>query len=334
MSSQARVAIIGAGLTGLSLAHALRDAAEVTVLEKSRGVGGRMSTRRAAPFAFDHGAQYFSARGAAFATFLEPFLSRGIIKPWAPRLALLPEGSGAAPDWSSPRYVAVPGMTALAKALAEELDVERAVHAETLKKRAETWHLMCREGREFGPFDWVISTAPAAQTMTLMPEEFSGQAALGAAKMLGCYSLMLGFSEPLALPWEAAWVQQDPLGWIAVDTSKPGRGAAHSILAQTSNSWAEANLERDQSEVQAELLRAFGDVTGQSPRQAAYVSLHRWRYASVATPASSPFLIDTERRLAAAGDWCGAGKVEAAFDSASALADALRPTLAEQRSTQ
>ena len=57
--------------------------------------------------------------------------------------------------------------------------------------------------------------------------------------------------------------------------------------------------------------------------ESAYLSLHRWRYAAVSKPANTPFLLDAEARLAACGDWCGAGKIEAAFDNASALADTL-----------
>ncbi|MFM7274112.1 MAG: FAD-dependent oxidoreductase, partial [Gammaproteobacteria bacterium] len=57
-----RIAVIGAGIAGLALARALADAAEVTVFEKSRGAGGRMSTRRQEPWHFDHGTQFFTVR--------------------------------------------------------------------------------------------------------------------------------------------------------------------------------------------------------------------------------------------------------------------------------
>ncbi|MFO8005299.1 NAD(P)-binding protein [Thioalkalivibrio sp.] len=63
-----KIAIIGAGRAGLSAANRLREAgADCTVFEKSRGLGGRMATRRVGSLQFDHGAQYFTARGARFA---------------------------------------------------------------------------------------------------------------------------------------------------------------------------------------------------------------------------------------------------------------------------
>ncbi|MCV3272046.1 NAD(P)/FAD-dependent oxidoreductase [Roseobacter sinensis] len=327
MGGKARIAIIGAGLTGLTLAKALEDIAEVTVFEKSRGLGGRMSTRRAAPFAFDHGAQYFSAKGQDFSEFLAPYLASGVVQPWAPRRVVLPMGAGAPPEWSAPRYVAVPAMTALAKALSEGLTIARAAHVERIARSEAGWQLTCRDGIAHGPFDWVISTAPAFQTAALMPEVFAGQAALAAARMQGCYSLMLGFATPCSLDWDAAWVREGPLAWIAVDTSKPGRAGPQSIVAQASNDWADVNLERDQAEVQAALQDAFSAVTGCNPEAADCVSLHRWRYANVSVPSGAPFLLDAPNGLAAAGDWCGAGKVEAAFESGSALAAAVQEHL-------
>ncbi|WP_299827779.1 NAD(P)/FAD-dependent oxidoreductase [uncultured Roseobacter sp.] len=326
MSGKPSVAIIGAGLSGLRLAQRLTPFMQVTVFEKSRGLGGRMSTRRTDGFAFDHGAQYFTARSADFEAFLRPYLENGTVQMWAPRLAQL-SSAEAPPRWTAPRYVATPGMTGLAKAMAAELTVHRAVQVDRLVRSGHQWQMLDAEENDLGRFDWVISTAPSLQTARLMPPAFAGHPSLEAAVMQGCYSLMLGFDTPQMLNWDAAWVGQDPLAWIAVNTSKPGRPAQHCIVAQTSNRWADTNLERDQDTVRAELISAVEAVTGLAASTAAYISLHRWRYASVATPSATPFLIDPDNRLAAAGDWCGAGKVEAAFDSASALAEALEITL-------
>ena len=61
------IAIIGAGLSGLTCARRLQDQGHcVTVYEKSHAVSGRMSTRQTDLGGFDHGAQYFTASSAAF----------------------------------------------------------------------------------------------------------------------------------------------------------------------------------------------------------------------------------------------------------------------------
>ena len=318
------IAIIGAGLSGMVLATRLSPKAEVTVFEKSRGYGGRMSTRRMDDFQFDHGAQYFTAHGAGFQGFLDTLLEAGHVAKWSPRLATLTGNGSAQPlEWNAQRYVATPGMNSICKAMAEGQNIVPQTEVGSISQEGNKWALQDAAGTPLGPFDWVISTAPADQSARLMPEAFVEGPALAAVQMQGCYALMVGLAEPQTLDWDAATVKGAPLGWIAVNATKPGRGTAQTFVCQSTNDWAEDNLERDQAEVQQILLDSFEAVTGIRVVEPAYLGLHRWRYAAVSKPASAPFLLDAGSRLAACGDWCGAGKIEAAFDSASALVDAL-----------
>ena len=66
------IAIIGAGIAGITLARQLQGSAKVSVFEKSRGFGGRMATRRHGSYQFDHGAQFFTARSKQFQKLDEP----------------------------------------------------------------------------------------------------------------------------------------------------------------------------------------------------------------------------------------------------------------------
>ena len=323
MTRKPTVAIIGAGITGLQLARRLSVAAEVKVFEKSRGIGGRMSTRRAGAYQFDHGAQYFTAQGQAFQKMLEPYVDAGVVAQWNPRLTAL--GADAQQvEWKAPRYVAVPSMNALCKTMAEGVEVIRQTRIEAIAKAPHGgWTLTGDAGEACGSFDWVLCTAPAEQTARLMPACFGEAAVLHRARMLGCYSVMLGGADLSALAWDAATVSGSPLAWIAANHSKPGRPDVASLLAQSSNTWAEDNLEENPDIVQASLLAALKSVTGVDIDTAEYVSLHKWRFAKVKTPADRPYLLDAKQRLGAAGDWCGAGRVEAGFESGDALSSRL-----------
>jgi predicted NAD/FAD-dependent oxidoreductase len=88
------VAVIGSGLSGLSCERTLADHGfTVTVFEKSRGVGGRMATRRAEDnLSFDHGAQYFTARDSRFKRYVDSWLHDAIVAPWTGRIVVLEEG--------------------------------------------------------------------------------------------------------------------------------------------------------------------------------------------------------------------------------------------------
>lgn len=323
-----RIAIIGAGLSGLVLARTLRPHTEVTVFDKSRGVGGRMSTRYNGNFSFDHGAQYFRAKGPTFQNFLQPYLETGVVQQWQPALVSVKPGSNPEPVCDTGQlYVAAPRMTSLAKTLAEGLDVQTAQEIETLTKSANGWLLTTRGEQEFGPFDWVISTAPSLQTSRLFPNAFAGGTELAATRMAGCFALLLGFDEPRHLPWDAAKVTGSPVGWIAINSTKPGRPSGYSLVVQSTNVWADAHLEEPKEKVEAQLIDELVTLTGLDGMEASYRSLHRWRFASTPTPAGRDFLLDADQQLAACGDWCIQGRVEAAFISATALADELLPLI-------
>ena len=80
-----KIAIIGAGISGLTAAIVLSEIADVTLYEKSRGAGGRICTRYSDPYNFDHGAQFFTARTPQFKQFLKPLIKAGVIDIWNAR---------------------------------------------------------------------------------------------------------------------------------------------------------------------------------------------------------------------------------------------------------
>ena len=87
MMGSSRIAIIGAGIAGLACATALRQAGfQVSLFVKSRGAGGRMSTRRGADWQCDHGAQYFTARNPEFRAQVTRWEQAGVAAHWQPQL--------------------------------------------------------------------------------------------------------------------------------------------------------------------------------------------------------------------------------------------------------
>lgn len=323
MTGKPKIAIIGAGIAGMRLARLLQPVGEVEVFEKSRGLGGRMSTRRTPDYQFDHGAQYFTARGADFQAFLKPFIENGTVAEWRSQSVVLNCKSNDVTGHSHIRYVAVPGMTALCKAMAEGIDVQRECRVANAERNAGFWTLTLEDGNVKGGYDWIFSTAPAEQSALLLPELTDWTQ----VKMQGCYSLMLGFDSVVELPFEAAVVKNNPIAWIANNSSKPGRSGKPAVLCQSDSSWAEEWLEADAHEVEQLLSAAFLDLTGIDPNTAKYSSLHKWRFAKVLRALPQPFLFDVATQCGTAGDWCGRGRVESAFESAEKLADIILRSL-------
>jgi len=322
-----RCAIIGAGLAGVTLARNLDAVARVRIFEKSRGPGGRMSTRRHDNFSFDHGAQYFTARGQDFRRFLDPYINQGIIRPWETKFATMgPDGKISDREMTSTPWVACPGMTGLVKAMAAPLDCRHETGISRIRRKGSVWQLLDEDGVVHGEAEWVVTAVPARQAADLLPPEFGAKSALARVRMLGCFTLMLGFEVPPSLPFGACFIEDQPVGFIAENGTKPGGRRPGSLTVQARNTWAEDWLDAPQEaeKVMAEWLEDHVDI---HVNEAVFSRFHRWRYASVDTPLDAPFLCDDTLGLGAIGDWCIRGRVESAFDSAHALSARMREIL-------
>lgn len=303
------IAIVGAGIAGLAAARRLADAGHpVAVFDKGRGLGGRMATRRADGFAFDHGAQFFRVRGEAMGAALSAWTA-----------------AGAAAAWFDDAFVGLPGMTAPARALADGLDVRTGVTVSGLSRDADGWTIRQADGpvehAANGRFGAVLLAVPAPQALPLAASAGVAMPGLADAVYAPCWALMLGY--PGRVPGIADRIEPTDgiLSWVARNASKPGRGEGEAIVAHATPAWSRKNLERDAAAIPALLSVPLAGL-GLDIHAASYVAAHRWRYALVETPAGTPFLSDPSG-LHACGDWCLGGRVEAAFDSGWAAAGAI-----------
>lgn len=325
-----RIAVIGAGLAGLTLARLLAGQASVVVFEKSRGVGGRMATRRSGDFSFDHGAQFFTARSLAFRRFLQDYRARGVVQEWLPRvLTLVEAGKPWKRDWFEPHYVAVPGMTALCKAMAEGVELRLDCSISGLLRRDDgRWLLQGAESEAAtAGFDWVLCTAPPAQAHALLPPAFAHHAQLRDIVLEPCIALLLGLAEAPRWRFDAARIRHPALDWLSCEASRPGRTAAFGVTLHSTAQWAHQHFEAADAAVAAQLLEALQSVLGSALPAPQLQQVKRWRHAQAPAREAPLLLLDAAQGLAACGDWCRDGRVEGAFLAAHELAGALQPWL-------
>jgi len=305
MGEHRRVAILGAGMAGAAAARQLADAGlTVAVFDKGRTVGGRMATRRDGSLQFDHGAQFMRAHGPAFAAQLADWERNGIVAPWA--------GAG--------RRVGVPDMSAPVRALLTGLPVASAVTITRIRREDHAWQLDDASGVLHGPFDAVAITCPAPQVTMLLATSGYTLPGVERATYAPCWSLMIAaaaeISDILVEP------RDSPIGLLALDASKPGRPDGMRLTVHATPDWSRDHLEAPREAIVAALLTAAEHQLG-TTLQPTYAEAHRWRYAQVERAAEVPNLYDPALRLGAAGDWCLGARIEAAYDSGSALAAAI-----------
>jgi renalase len=268
-----------------------------------------MATRRVDALRFDHGAQYFTARGARFQSRLAQWQIQGVVGEWLPG-----------------KWVGTPGMTAPARSLAEGLQVIREYRVTRLVGGPGQWRLVSDGAPSHSiaveSFDAVIMAVPAPQMGPLAASAGVRFAELERVRYAPCLTLMLAYDRATLLHEFSFSPPDGPVGWIARNNTKPERtDALETLVVQATPAWSRAHLEDPAQSTADTLLRHLCPYIGDAEPVVRMV--HRWRYARVEQTAGVPFLWDPIRQVGACGDWTGGPRVESAFDSGEALADVL-----------
>ena len=314
------VAIIGAGLAGLTLARFLSQTGyAVKVFDKGRAPAGRMSTRHGEGGSFDHGAQYFTARDKHFQRMVSTWVERGLAAEWRGRFGSLDHGQ-VTPEADSPvRFVGVPGMSGVARGLVLGVDVRSSVRVEHVRREGEAWALISETGEALGTFGIVVAAVPAPQAVPLLAGAPELAARAAAVSLSPCWAAMVRFDAPVPLPLDGVFVQGSALYWAARDNSKPGRPPGERWVLHASADFSRAHLEETPEAMAPRLLEAFSRAVGQ-PLPPGEAVAHRWRYSRAETPLTEGSLFAPELGLGVCGDWCSGSRVEGAFMSAMHLA--------------
>jgi renalase len=301
-----RIGIIGAGMAGLACGEKLQAAgAAVSLFDKGRGPGGRMSTRRiAASFGeagFDHGAPFFETSDPAFAAQVNDWVAQGCAVPW--------------PAAGETAFVGTPSMNAPLKLIARDLDVRWESRIDTLSRRDNGWQI-----GEAGVFDVAVVAVPAEQAAILLARAEPAIATRAAqTPSAPCWSVMAAFAEPLDVGPDL--IRHDGIVAAAMrNRAKPGRSGPESWVLQASADWSEHHIDDDAASVATALLEAFCVLVGRSLPAPVILEAHRWRYARPLTRQGAP-LWNGADRIGACGDWLGGGGgVQGAWLSGRALA--------------
>ena len=316
MDGHCDILIIGGGMAGLSAATALASTGQrIIVLDKGRGPGGRMAARRVeiagVPVSFDHGAQYFTARDPAFS---------GAVAAW--------EQAGVAARWpaaGTDAWVGTPGMNAPIRAMADGLDVRWGVRAERLRRDGALWQVEA-EGKAFTA-PAVLVAVPAEQAAVLLADAAPAFAAHAAGVASApCWAVMAAFAAPLPA---ADTFRSDcaPVSWAARNSAKPARQGpetrAETWVIHASPQRSRELVALPKEEVAQTLLADFFTATGIAPVTPQHLDAHRWLYALPEARKGEGALHDAALGIGVAGDWLHSPRVEGAWLSGAALAQAV-----------
>ena len=157
------IAIIGAGIAGLSAAQALQKAGQsVHLFDKGHGSGGRMASKRSEAGALDLGAQYFTARDRRFVEQVQQWVAAGWAAQWKPQLYNYRDGELSPSPDEQTRWVGVPRMSAITRGLLKDVTVNFGCRIAEVFRGKQYWHLQDTEGCSHGPYSRAGTAGHAA----------------------------------------------------------------------------------------------------------------------------------------------------------------------------
>ncbi|MDQ3652812.1 MAG: FAD-dependent oxidoreductase [Acidobacteriota bacterium] len=332
--------VVGAGMSGLMAARTLQaGGVRVKVLDKGRGVGGRLATRRSGVGVFDHGAQFFTVRDENFQRLVDELIDAGIVSVWCRGFA---DETGAARDDGHPRYFAHGGMTAMAKYLARGLDVQTGVRITALTKHVDDWELIAESGETWRAGNLIL-TSPVPQSLQLLatrgialPSKIGS--ALEAITYDPCIALLVlldagtsGVPEPGGVKIaryfgdanaSPAPVEGEPLAWLADNHRKGISPDASAVTIHAGPDFSRAHFAEDDETV-TQLIIEAASLRWIDRRKVREAQVKRWRYSKPVHVYPERCLMIPELSLAFAGDAFGAPRIEGAALSGLAVADVL-----------
>ena len=314
-----RVAVVGAGMAGVSAAVALAaHGLEVTVLDRGHRTGGRMATRTlrgtGLPYdgrVVDVGAAYITAQDPGFRDVVESWAARGLAREWTDTFHVSDPDGPRGVVTGPMRYAAPAGMRSLVEDLAADLPLVVYPHeVETVERFADGARV---DGE---PFDAVVLAMPGPQAADLLAADDPAAVELARQRWEPALTLVAAYDERCWHAFDGMFVNESVvLAFIADDGRRRGDDAPV-LVAHSAPVLAAAHLDDPASAAPA-LLEALEHAVGATGKPS-WFDVRRWSLARPREP--HPAWCSFDGVVGLCGDgWGDVSRVETAWRSGQEL---------------
>ncbi len=333
-----KIAVIGAGIAGLTAGRELANAGhEVVVYEKSGEYGGRLATLYKGERneqKLDYGIPYFTSNGSEFKKLVNELTENKVIKTWDGKFGQRDtKGNIQLYENKSPFFIATNGMSSIAKYLGRTLDIRFNVkvggltHIGENRSKKKSWMLNFPTALTEGA-DAVIIAAPARQAYALINTTIDEIETLKLIREIdeveyeSQFSLLLGFNEADLPEWNALDCTDKIIQWISNESTKRDNGDVKCFVVHTTSEFAKDYINIDREQVVEKILSQLSQILGGWATLADWRKLHFWRYNRTTNPLPHDFMEikGNDTPLALVGDYMNGNTVESAYLSGLKLA--------------
>jgi len=334
------IGIIGAGISGLTAGRLLARAGhEVTIIEKSKGYGGRMATRYAGKnqtTKLDHGLSWFHANSAEFQAFVAELIEKDLVGIWGDNFAYYRDGKFFK---SNPTgeiqacYTAPKGMNSIGKYISRWVDVRLNTKVGGLtyigsgRKKKRPW-MINLTGADTIEADAVIIAVPAPQAYGILQTARDETDTLKIIRIIDdiyyepAYTVMSGYGDRTAPDWDGIICKDTDIEFISNEITKRDNAQECSFVIHSTSTFAKQHEESDHDLVAKMMLNKAGEIAGVWAAAPEWHQSHYWRYKKAVNFLQESYLEleNTEGPLALIGDYLAGNTVDHAYQSGYKLA--------------
>jgi predicted NAD/FAD-dependent oxidoreductase len=327
-----KIAVIGAGISGLAAGRVLAQAGhEVVVFEKSGGYGGRLASRRDVEnesLTFDHGVTHFSVTNPEFQSLVDELTNKGVLKAWEGSFKRCDsDGNLSSMETPSTYFIAPAGMNAVGKYLGRNLDtrlntkVSGLTHIGENRRVKRSWMLNFPTALTESA-DAVIISAPARQAYGLLNTTIDEIETLKLVREIdeveyeSQFSLMVHFENGEQPDWNALECTDEIIEWISNENSKRDEEAEGlSLVVQTTSEFAKEQAGQDRESVTELILDRLAKLLGGWAALPDSHQLQYWKYSRAVNPLPYDFMEikGNDTPLALVGAYMKGNTVESAY---------------------
>lgn len=300
-----KIAIIGAGFSGCNLYNNLKEKYEdIIIFEKSRGVGGRLSTKYVDDKFIDHATSSLIPITDDLKMFCLDLAKNGVVK--------------AKYDEFIPKN----GINQICKFLIDEKDLIKNTKIAKAQNIDNKWILEDKNYNIYEGFDLLFITIPAPQILQMKIElQNDFKEKLSHIKYDSIFSLILHSNKDIKLDKSLLYENPD-IKNIINNSIKYLYKDFISYIIHSTKEFANCINEKSKEEICEIFLDNFDDETKEKFERFTIIP-HLWKYAFAKTSLDMPYFLNEEKNLGICGDYFNHSNMEAALLSSELLSNSI-----------